>query len=43
MPQYLAEITNNTFTMDKEESRHLKVARIHCGDEIKIFDLEFLI
>ncbi len=38
MPQYLAEITNNTFTMDKEESRHLKVARIHCGDEIKIFD-----
>lgn len=38
MPQYLAEIKNNTFSLSKEEARHLKVARIHAGDEIKIFD-----
>lgn len=38
MPQYLAEIEKNLFTMQKEEARHLKVARIHTGAEIKVFD-----
>ena len=38
MPQYLANILNDTFTMDKDEARHLKVARLHIGQEIKIFD-----
>lgn len=38
MPQYLAEINSNLFTMSKEEARHLKVARLHAGAEIKIFD-----
>ena len=38
MPQYLAEINDNCFTMDKEEARHLKVARLHSGAEIKVFD-----
>ena len=38
MPQYLAEISQNGFTMDKEEAHHLKVARLHIDAEIKIFD-----
>lgn len=38
MPQYLANISDNNFTMDKDEARHLKVSRAHIGDEIKIFD-----
>ena len=38
MPQYLAEIEKNLFTMQKEEARHLKVARIHTGAEIKDLD-----
>ena len=38
MPQYLAKISNHTFTVDKQEARHLKVARVYCGQEIKIFD-----
>lgn len=38
MPQYLADISKDRFTMDKEEAHHLKVARLHIGAEIKIFD-----
>ena len=38
MPQYLAEIKGNTFSLSKDEARHLKVARLRAGDKIKIFD-----
>jgi len=38
MPQYLAEIKGNAFTLPPEEARHLKVARIRAGEQIKIFD-----
>ncbi len=38
MPQYLAEISGNNFTLSKEEAHHLKVARCSAGQEIKIFD-----
>ena len=38
MPQYLAEINGNNFTLSKEEAHHLKVARYATGQEIKIFD-----
>ena len=38
MPQYLAEISPKYFSMDKEEAHHLKVARLHIGAEIKVFD-----
>ncbi|MDR1684309.1 MAG: 16S rRNA (uracil(1498)-N(3))-methyltransferase [Elusimicrobiota bacterium] len=38
MPQYLAEISGDKFTLSKEEARHLKVARVKAGEKIKIFD-----
>ncbi len=38
MPQYLAQINGNNFTLSKEEAHHLKVARYTTGQEIKIFD-----
>ena len=38
MPQYLAEINGQNFTLSKEEAHHLKVARYTVGQEIKIFD-----
>jgi len=38
MPQYLAQINDNKFTLSKEEAHHLKVARYTTGQEIKIFD-----
>ena len=38
MPQYLAQINGNNFALSKDEARHLKVARLRAGDEIKIFD-----
>ena len=38
MPQYLAEVNGNNFTLSKEEAHHLKVARYTVGQEIKIFD-----
>jgi len=38
MPQYLADINGNNFTLSKEEAHHLKVARYTIGQEIKIFD-----
>ncbi len=38
MPQYLADINGNNFTLSKEEAHHLKVARYTTGQEIKIFD-----
>lgn len=38
MPQYLADINGNNFTLSKEEAHHLKVARYTVGQEIKIFD-----
>ena len=38
MPQYLATISGNNFTLSKEEAHHLKVARYTVGQEIKIFD-----
>lgn len=38
MPQYLAQINGQNFTLSKEEAHHLKVARYSAGQEIKIFD-----
>ncbi|MBO7605704.1 MAG: 16S rRNA (uracil(1498)-N(3))-methyltransferase [Elusimicrobiaceae bacterium] len=38
MPQYLAQINGQSFTLSKEEAHHLKVARYSAGQEIKIFD-----
>lgn len=38
MPQYLAEIKNDRFTLPADEARHIKVARLRAGGEIKIFD-----
>lgn len=38
MPQYLAEISGDEFTLPQDEARHLKVARLRAGGEIKIFD-----
>ena len=38
MPQYLAQINGQNFTLSKEEAHHLKVARYTVGQEIKIFD-----
>lgn len=38
MPQYLAQINGQNFTLSKEEAHHLKVARYTAGQEIKIFD-----
>ena len=38
MPQYLATISGQSFTLSKEEAHHLKVARYTVGQEIKIFD-----
>jgi 16S rRNA (uracil1498-N3)-methyltransferase len=38
MPQYLADINNDVFTLSKGEARHLRVARIRVGEEIKVFD-----
>jgi 16S rRNA (uracil1498-N3)-methyltransferase len=38
MPQYLAGINDGRFVVERDEARHLKVARVRAGDEIKIFD-----
>ena len=38
MPQYLAEINGDKFTLPQDEARHLKVARLRAGNEIQIFD-----
>ena len=38
MPQYLANINGDNFTLSKEEAHHLKVARYTVDQEIKIFD-----
>ncbi len=38
MPQYLAAINGNNFTLSKGEAHHLKVARYNINQEIKIFD-----
>jgi len=38
MPQYLADISGENFTLCQDEARHLKVARSRIGDDIKIFD-----
>ncbi|MDR1123888.1 MAG: 16S rRNA (uracil(1498)-N(3))-methyltransferase [Elusimicrobiota bacterium] len=38
MPQYLADINGDKFTLSQDETRHIKVARLRAGDEIKIFD-----
>ena len=38
MPQYLAEISGDKFTLPRDEVRHIKVARLRAGCEIQIFD-----
>lgn len=38
MPQYLALVKDNVFTLPEEEQHHLKVARIKAGQELKLFD-----
>lgn len=38
MPQFLAEISGNNFTLNKDEARHLCVSRVRAGEIIKIFD-----
>jgi RNA methyltransferase, RsmE family len=36
--QFIAKVNNNTWTLDEDEARHLKVVRFKTGDTINLFD-----
>ena len=36
--QFIAKVNNNTWVLDQEEARHLKVVRFKVGDTINLFD-----
>lgn len=38
MPQFLAEVNGTSFTLPEEEARHIKVSRVKCGQNVKLFD-----
>lgn len=38
MPQFLAQVKENYFVLNKDEARHLGVLRFKLGDEVNLFD-----
>ena len=36
--QFIAKVNNNTWVLEQEEARHLKVVRFKVGDTINLFD-----